>query len=61
MPRAGRWASAGRPRAIIPNFAAFLVEQGIDSLSLNADAFAKTRARVFAVESAMAVARAASG
>jgi pyruvate,water dikinase len=32
------------------DFAAFLVEQGIDSLSLNADAFARTRARIFEVE-----------
>jgi pyruvate,water dikinase len=51
----------GQAPSDYPEFAAFLVEQGIDSLSLNADAFAKTRARVFAVESAMAVARAASG
>ena len=40
----------GQAPSDYPDFAAFLVERGIDSLSLNADAFARTRARVFAAE-----------
>jgi pyruvate,water dikinase len=43
----------GQAPSDYPDFAAFLVERGIDSLSLNADAFARTRARIFEVESAM--------
>jgi pyruvate,water dikinase len=44
---------AGRPVGICgqapsdyPEFAAFLVQQGIDSISLNADAFVRTKRRI---------------
>jgi pyruvate,water dikinase len=40
----------GQAPSDYPDFAAFLVERGIDSLSLNADAFARTRTRVYDVE-----------
>ncbi|HXX69350.1 MAG TPA: phosphoenolpyruvate synthase [Polyangiaceae bacterium] len=40
----------GQAPSDYPDFAAFLVERGIDSVSLNADAFARTRARIYEVE-----------
>jgi pyruvate,water dikinase len=40
----------GQAPSDYPDFAAFLVERGIDSISLNADAFARTRRRVHEVE-----------
>jgi pyruvate,water dikinase len=40
----------GQAPSDYPDFAALLVEAGIDSLSLNADAFARTRTRIFEVE-----------
>ena len=42
----------GQAPSDYPDFAAFLVERGIDSVSLNADAFARTRTRIFEVEQA---------
>jgi len=42
----------GQAPSDYPDFAAFLVERGIDSLSLNADAFARTRTRIFEAEQA---------
>jgi len=52
--------SAGRPVGICgqapsdyPEFAAFLVEHGIDSISLNADAVVRTRRRIAEVEEAL--------
>ncbi|MGD0674558.1 MAG: phosphoenolpyruvate synthase [Polyangiaceae bacterium] len=44
----------GQAPSDYPDFAAFLVQRGIDSLSLNADAFARTRTRVFEVERTLA-------
>jgi pyruvate,water dikinase len=43
----------GQAPSDYPEFASFLVERGIDSLSLNADAFARTRACVFEAEQRM--------
>ncbi len=42
----------GQAPSDFPDFASFLVECGIDSLSVNADAFARTRSCVFAAEQA---------
>ena len=47
----------GQAPSDYPDFAAFLVERGIDSVSLNADAFARTRSRIFEVEQAQTAAR----
>ncbi|MGA7123150.1 MAG: phosphoenolpyruvate synthase [Polyangiaceae bacterium] len=47
----------GQAPSDYPDFAAFLVERGIDSVSLNADAFARTRSRIFEVEQARPSAR----
>jgi pyruvate,water dikinase len=44
----------GQAPSDYPEFASFLVERGIDSISLNADAFARTRARIAEVESKLA-------
>jgi pyruvate,water dikinase len=53
--------AAGRPVGICgqapsdyPDFAAFLVEHGIDSISLNADAVLRTKLRIAAVERELA-------
>jgi pyruvate,water dikinase len=48
--RARKVGICGQAPSDYADFAAFLVERGIDSLSLNADAFARTRARVFEAE-----------
>ncbi len=56
--------AAGRPVGICgqapsdyPDFAAFLVERGVDSISVTPDALARTRTRVAAAESALDAAR----
>ena len=48
--RAARSASAARRRATIPEFAHFLVEQGIDSISLNPDTVLKTTVAILEKE-----------
>jgi pyruvate,water dikinase len=48
----------GQAPSDYPDFAAFLVERGIDSVSLNADAFARTSTRIFEVETRLAGTRA---
>jgi pyruvate,water dikinase len=40
----------GQAPSDYPDFAAFLVERGIDSISLNADAFVRTTRRVLEME-----------
>jgi pyruvate,water dikinase len=53
--RAGRTVGiCGQAPSDFPDFAAFLVEQGIDSISLNADAFVRTRRRVADAERRLA-------
>jgi pyruvate,water dikinase len=44
----------GQAPSDYPEFARFLVELGIDSISLNADAVLTTRERIAAMESEMA-------
>ena len=46
---AARSASAARRPATIPEFAEFLVEQGIDSISLNPDAVLKTTVKILEI------------
>ena len=48
--RAARSASAARRRATTPSSPQFLVEQGIDSISLNPDAVLKTTVRILETE-----------
>ena len=48
----------GQAPSDYPDFAAFLVERGIDSISLNADAFVRTTLRVLAMEKELAQKRA---
>ena len=43
----------GQAPSDYPEFAAFLVERGIDSISLTADAVVRTTLRILEVESAM--------
>ena len=45
-----RSASAARRPSDYPDFAAFLVERGIDSISLSADALVRTTLRVLEME-----------
>jgi len=49
----------GQAPSDYPEFAQFLVEQGIDSISLNADAILKVRASVLEIERQLAATRAA--
>ena len=55
LPReaAARSASAARPRATIRSSPQFLVEQGIDSISLNPDAVLKTTVAILEQERAI--------
>jgi pyruvate,water dikinase len=48
----------GQAPSDFPDFAAFLVERGIDSISLSADALVRTTLRVLDVERAIATKRA---
>ena len=53
--RAGRKVGiCGQAPSDYPDFAAFLVERGIDSISLNADALVRTTLRVLDVERSLA-------
>ncbi len=52
--RAARWGSADRRPSDYPEFAAFLVERGIDSISLNPDALVRTTLRVLEEEQLVA-------
>jgi pyruvate,water dikinase len=57
--RAGRKVGiCGQAPSDYPDFAAFLVARGIDSISLNADALVRTTLRVAAVEVELAKKRA---
>jgi pyruvate,water dikinase len=51
----------GQAPSDYPEFAAFLVEQGIDSISLNPDAVLKTLLKILEMESALSAPRAAAG
>ncbi|HEY3820282.1 MAG TPA: phosphoenolpyruvate synthase [Polyangiaceae bacterium] len=62
--KAARWAGkkagiCGQAPSDFPDFAAFLVEHGIDSISLSADALVRTTLRVLEVEKTLAAERAA--
>jgi len=48
--RAARLASAARPPSDYPEFAQFLVEEGIDSISLNPDTVLKTTVAILEKE-----------
>jgi pyruvate,water dikinase len=53
--RAGRKVGiCGQAPSDFPDFAAFLVERGIDSISLSADALVRTTLRVLEVEQRIA-------
>ncbi len=51
----------GQAPSDYPDFAAFLVERGIDSISLSADALVRTTLRVVEVERALAEKRRQAG
>ena len=57
-PKNARLASCGQAPSDYPEFAQFLVEQGIDSISLNPDAVLKTLLAVAEMERTRAGARA---
>ena len=48
--RASRWAICGQAPSVYPEFCEFLVREGIDSISLNADTVLKTMNHVAAAE-----------